>query len=594
MKPNVSFSWQRLAMILGVILILSPKSAHAQFTAPEASGTGSVPSLKTSGPQKSQVTVNPEALVFQGPIDPKEYRIGPGDLMEMHLWTTGEIIQVNVSPDERLVVPHVGEFDVHNKSLETVRSEVEQQALQIFKTSKSINNGDPISLLLLQPRRIYVNVKGDVNFPGTYTFTGATRVDLGVDLANRAQQQQTPLFADEARLREIDQQRRETEKLRPYLGTTEESTASERYITVVHSDGSSDHVDLLRYAGTRDSRYCPLLRGGDEIFVPYKKRLEGQIGIYGAVMAPGTYEYVAGDSLYAMIRNVYGTTATADLRRVEVTRMSPSGTDFRTLYYDVVGIKNNPSTDIPLMRGDRIFVRDTIDVREVARVTLKGEVRQPGVYPIQPGVTKLSWIIKNSGGFTPTAFLGGGSVTRKRLDLETDDITPEQDATEVTRLANLSVSDTTNFKLQTTLRNGIANIDMNRLFVQGDSTADLTLRDGDVISIPTVSNDVRVWGYVGRSGYVPYLPGAKLQHYIDLAGGYAEGSVRSGTRIIKARTRQFLDPDQTQIEQGDEIYVPKTSDHSENYTLNTIGAVAGIVGGIVSTILAIFYFTRRP
>jgi protein involved in polysaccharide export with SLBB domain len=245
------------------------------------------------------------------------------------------------------------------------------------------------------------------------------------------------------------------------------------------------------------------------------------------------------------------------------------------------------------MKGDRIFVRDTIDVRELAKITLKGEVKAPGVYPIQPGVTKLSWIIKNAGGFTPNAFLGGGSVIRKRLDLETNDITPAQDAGEVTRLANLSVSDTANFKLQTNLRKGAANVDMNRIFVHGDSTADLTLRDGDVISIPVSSNDVLIWGYVGRSGYVPYAAGANLQHYIDLAGGYAEGSVRSGTRIIKAHTRQYLDPDQTQIEQGDEIYVPKTPDHSENYTLNTVGAVAGIIGGLVGTALAILYFTKR-
>ena len=119
------------------------------------------------------------------------------------------------------------------------------------------------------------------------------------------------------------------------------------------------------------------------------------------------------------------------------------------------------------------------------------------------------------------------------------------------------------------------------------------MRDGDVISVPVKPNDVYVWGYVGREGYIPYTEGATLQHYIDLAGGYAEGSVKSGTRILKAHTRQWIDPDETTIEPGDEIYVPKTPDHSENYTLNTIGAIAGIVGGIVSTILAVLYFTKK-
>ena len=582
----------RLALVL-VFLAFGAGEIRAQYTGAEATPTPSVPSLKPSTPQKSSVSVNSEAMIFDGSIDPKEYRMGPGDLMELHLWASGEVYQVNVSPDERIVVPHVGEFEAHGKTLDSLRNEIDQKAFAIFKTPKTINNGDPISLSLLQPRRIYVTVKGDVSFPNVYTFSAGTRANIAIEYANRPQQQQSPLFADEARLRDIEQKKREAEHLRPYFGANDEKTLSERYVMVIHSDGKTDRVDLLRFAGTRDSKYCPLLREGDQIYVPYKNLLEGQIGVWGAVISPGAYEFVEGDSLAAMLKNVFGTTATADLKHVELTRTSLTGADFHNLYYDVTAIATGKMLDIPLQRGDRIFVRDSVDIRELSKVLVTGELRNPGVYPIQREVTKLSWVIKNAGGFTPYAFLRGCSVTRRRLDLETKDITPADDALEVTRLANLSVSDTANFKLQTSLRSGVATVDLYRLFKLGDSSADLTLRDGDVVSIPSSPNDVYVWGYVGREGRLPWVEGASIQHYIDLAGGYAEGAVKDGTRVIKAGTRQYLEPSATRIEPGDEIYVPKTPDHSENYTLSTIGAIAGIVSGVVGTVLAILYFTKK-
>jgi protein involved in polysaccharide export with SLBB domain len=581
--------------VIGVSLftMLSAKVGFGQFTEPSSGSSVGAPTIKTPL-QKQSVTVNGEALIYDGAIDPNEYRIGPGDLLEMQLWTNGESSELVVSPDQLLIVPHVGQFDVRGKTLTQVRNDVEQQAKQSFKIPKTINNGEPISISLLQPRRIYVSVRGDVNYPNTYTLTSATRANIAIELANRAQQEQTAFFGDESRLRDQERKKRQAEQIRPYLGTSDENSASERYIKIIHSDGTSERVDLFRFNATKDPRFCPMLREGDEIFVPYKKRLEGLIGVYGSILVPGDYEFVEGDSLSAMIRNTLGTTPRSDLTRVELTRMSADGTQFQTTYHNLLAINSGKEADVPLTSGDRIFVRDTSDMRELSRVVVKGEVRRPGVYPMQRGVTKLSWIVDAAGGLTPNAFLPGGAISRSRLDLETSDITPEDDAMQVQRLANLSVTDTANFKLQATLRGGVANVDMYRLFAQGDSTADMVLRDGDVITIPTAPNDVYVWGYVGRTGYVPYKAGQNAEYYVNLAGGYAEGSVKSGTRIIKTRTKQWMEPGATEIGPGDEIYVPKTPDHGENYVLQTIGSIAAIVGGIASIIISYLFYKKAP
>jgi protein involved in polysaccharide export with SLBB domain len=220
-------------------------------------------------------------------------------------------------------------------------------------------------------------------------------------------------------------------------------------------------------------------------------------------------------------------------------------------------------------------------------VIVKGEVRFPGVYPIMRTGTKLSDVIKLAGGFTPNAFLAGGSVIRKKIDIDNKDITAEDEAKLVGRLANLTVEDTANFRFLTQVRNPYVAVDMVKLFEKGDANADITLRDGDVISIPVTPNSVYVWGYVGSTGYIPYHPGATVEEYVKLAGGYAEGSVPDGTRVIKARTRQWLKPNETSVDPGDEIYVPQERLYPSGYDLQKTQTIVGIVSTVVYAVTGI-------
>jgi ornithine cyclodeaminase/alanine dehydrogenase-like protein (mu-crystallin family) len=88
-------------------------------------------------------------------------------------------------------------------------------------------------------------------------------------------------------------------------------------------------------------------------------------------------------------------------------------------------------------------------------------------------------------------------------------------------------------------------------------------------------------------GYLPYVEGATLKDYIAAAGGYAEGAVESKTRIIKAQTKQWMEPDETTIQPGDEIYVPKEGDFSEDYSWRVAGSIAGIVSGVAFILFSI-------
>lgn len=574
------------------MMVVVPLFAKAQLTSPGGSMSSMpVPTLTQPSLERSVVTPSPDALIFDGFIDPAEYRLGPGDVLAYRSWNNNETATLMVSVDMFLVVPRIGEFSVKGKTFDSVKKEIHEYTSKQFKNTASDPKRSGLSLTLTQPRRIAVSVMGEVETPGIYTFTAATRADIAIKIADKPAQRQA-IIADEARQIEQEKRKREADRIKPYFGNEDNQARSLRYIVVRHSDGTTDRADLVRFNSTRDPRFCPLLREGDVIYVPFRKQLEGSVAVYGSVNAPQDFEYVEGDSLWALIQAAFGPTQGADLSRVELTRMNENGNSFETRTIDVLAIKERRADDIPLIAGDRIFVRDKPDLRELSRVIVKGEVMRPGVYPINRINTKLSDVIKQAGGFTEYAFKAGGTVIRKKLDIDNKDITTEEEAKLVGRVANLSVEDTANFRFMTEVRTGYVAVDMAHLFDKGDTSQDIELRDGDVISIPIMPTTVYVWGYVGSTGHIPYHPGADIDFYIKSAGGYAEGAVKDGTRVIKARTRKWVEGDETTIEPGDEIFVPQEGMYPEDYTLRTTSLIVSILAALVATTYTIVILTQ--
>ncbi|HYM20936.1 MAG TPA: SLBB domain-containing protein [Candidatus Kapabacteria bacterium] len=577
------------------VSILVTGAARAQLTSPATIGTPTVPTLSSALPDKNTPTISPDAIIFDAAVNANEYRLGPGDILQYRSWTSNEAQQLMISADEVLAVPRYGAFSTKGKTLAEIQREVMIRVEKEFKHPAPSESG-LFSLTLSQPRRIMVNVLGQVESPGVYVYSGATRAALAVEAANKPVSRAS-LLNDQAFELEQEKRKREADRLRPYIGDAQDKTASMRKIIVTHGDGTTERVDLLRFNATHDPRFSPMLREGDVVYVPYKKTLEGQVGVYGAVNSPGDYEFVQGDSLWALIRGCYGPTEGADLSKVELVRMNSSGTSSVTEIKDCNAIRLGAAPDVPLEAGDRIFVRGTADERELSRVIIKGEVNFPGVYPINRIGTKLSDVIKLAGGFTPNAFLAGGTVIRKKIDIDNKDITADDEAKLVGRIANLTVEDTANFHFLTQVRNPYVAVDMERLFEKGDANADIVLRDGDVISIPVTPNSVYVWGYVGNTGYIPFQPGASATDYIAMAGGYAEGGVKEGTRVIKARTRQWVKPNGTVIEPGDEVYVPQERLYPSGYDLQKTATIVGIVGavvGTIATVVTLIVVLKRP
>lgn len=566
-----------------------PLTLRAQLTAP--STTGSLPS-STSADKTLMPPSAADGAMFSSAVDPAEYHVGPGDVLQVRFWTSDQSYYPMISSDEVLIVNRIGEFPTHGKTLSQLRDEVYQKAATAFESfikSHAATGDHPITLSLYQPRRVYVKVRGDVTAPGGFVLGASTRADVAVDLANKELlPSSTP--QDPNVLMRIKNERDQQQRVESMFGKREIAPASQRYVTITHSDGSMERLDLVRFNTTHDPKSSPLLREGDVIDVPYRDLTAGVVGVYGAVRSPGEFEFVENDSLSSALKYAFGPTAQADLEHVEVTS-NVSGGNPITKIYNLRAILSGTASDVTLLRGDRVVVRGKREHAHAAVVAVHGEVEQPGAFPIEEGVTKLTDVIKQAGGLTPRAYPRASRVLRHGHAGLTQAGTYD-DVQRTSRLANMTVEDTASFERQMSLRQTDIVVDLDRVLTKGDKSADISLADGDEIIIGERPTTIYVSGFVNNSGYVPYEDGAPLNYYIARAGGYANGAVQSETVIFKAGSKAWMDPSDTRIEPGDEIYVPKKPDIPVDVKRNEITSYANLGLSIATfglTLYTIFF-----
>jgi protein involved in polysaccharide export with SLBB domain len=238
--------------------------------------------------------------------------------------------------------------------------------------------------------------------------------------------------------------------------------------------------------------------------------------------------------------------------------------------------------DVALEPGDRIVVRARPEARADFTVRVEGEVYFPGTYPITRDNTRLVDVIRKAGGFTEFASIKTSEVIRRSVRRE--DIGLER---LLSYRGGARSEDSLYYNLETDLRlqKEIVNVDFEALFLRGDSTQDIMLRDRDVIRIPSRQSTIYVFGQVSSPGHIPFLSGADIEYYVRQAGGYTDRARPDDMRIVKAKTRQWLSPDDTMVEEGDYIWIPKEIERSFDYYMAIIGQTAAILSVALSIVL---------
>jgi protein involved in polysaccharide export with SLBB domain len=371
----------------------------------------------------------------------------------------------------------------------------------------------------------------------------------------------------------------------------------DRRITAVSADLSAALRDP---ASTRNIKLMPRDRitvfdvesGRREVLDPLLDEIRRQsridqpgeiVRIDGRVKARGDYPLEREMRISDLLRAGGGLQDAAYGATAELTRYRVGGESRQTQMLDVdlaAVLKGDASADLILQPFDFLNVKEIPEWSEQEQVTLLGEVRFPGTYPIQRGETLRS-VLRRAGGLTALSFPEGAVFTRvelqhreqEQIDRLAERLQGDLAATALSAAAAnqggagqaLTVGQSLLTQLKATKAVGRLVIDLNALeAAKKDLTIDVTLRDGDRLIIPKQKQEVTVIGEVQTTTSHLFRENLTRDDYIGLSGGTTRKADKGRVYIVRAdgsvvsseSNGWFRRSGQVAMRPGDTIVVP--------------------------------------
>jgi protein involved in polysaccharide export with SLBB domain len=243
-------------------------------------------------------------------------------------------------------------------------------------------------------------------------------------------------------------------------------------------------------------------------------------------------------------------------------------------------LRGDAASNVKLEPFDDLNVKEIPEWRPQGTVTLSGEVRFPGRYVIKRGET-LRAVMARAGGLTEFAFAEGSVFTReelKRREQEQLDMLASRMQTDITVLAlqgaaanqagsasALAVGQSLLGQLKAAKAVGRLVIDLPTTMKAAPGSAmDVVLRDGDLLFVPKLQQQVTVIGEVQTSTSHLYRPELSRDDYIALSGGLTRRADRSKIYVVRANGsvvagdggRWFEHGSDVRMKPGDTIVAP--------------------------------------
>lgn len=532
--------------LLFFLLLAASLSAQAQTSSSELSAAEQQALMAQQARQQATERILAAGGVpLEGAIDPDAYLVGPGDVFSV---STGGALSLQVTTavtaDGVLVIPEVGSFPVAGQTLANARARIGAALQQAYRNV-------PTEVALAQPRQFYVHTSGTVVRPGRHVMVPIARVE---DAVAAAMGGQSPLLVLQERL------------ATPWRYST---LPSLRNIEVERRDGSRLRVDLLRYYATGDVTHNPYLRDGDAIFVPAFSRKHGGVYIETESGKPLLLDYRLGDTLNDVLIVAPVIDALPSGEQIRVLRRLPNG---EIVIFDRdqaprTGMEG-PTPPLTLEPLDRIQI---IERSQAGYAEALGFVTHPGTYPIVPGVTTLRDLAEAAGGIRPNGLLRAAYLERREdVERESEEdqeaslsaqlqsseeraMLLELETFENARLSNLPFG-SRQYMVREILQFQQVSLDLSET-LSVDQLPAVPLRTGDRFVVPRDPNAVLVIGQVRNPGYIPYVPDADVDYYLEQAGGL--GPAATDIYVREAGTGLLRTPDDGPLRSGDYIFADR-------------------------------------
>ena len=338
------------------------------------------------------------------------------------------------------------------------------------------------------------------------------------------------------------------------------------------------------------------LQKDDHLYIPSVNDLkeEETVSIYGEVLNPGTFLYSDKMTIEDLVVQAGGLREAAATTRVSVTRRikNPKSTAYssklaETFAFDIKDGLVIGDADFYLQPFDMVQVRRSPAYKVQRTVSVSGEVLFSGSYALLKKNERLSDLIKRAGGITPDAYIKGGRLIRRMNDEERR---RERDALRMAR--NGEGKDSISVAKLAITETYTVGIDMEKALANPGSDYDVVLREGDVIYIPEFVNTVKISGSVMYPNTVAWEKGAKLKHYINMAGGYGNMAKKKKAYIIylNGTVARAKRGDSQLIQPGCEIVVPSKAEkqHMKFAEILGISSTTATMAAMVATLVNAF------
>ena len=334
------------------------------------------------------------------------------------------------------------------------------------------------------------------------------------------------------------------------------------------------------------------LKNEDVLFVPSKsERQENRtITIHGEVLYPGVYKYADNETLEDFVLQAGGLKESASTVKVDVsrrvsnrkalTRDSLIAKTYSFALKDGFVIDGQPG--FTLEPYDEVYVRKSPSYLVQQNVSIEGEVNFPGTYALTKSESRLSDLVKASGGPNKLAYVKGARLERR--------ITPEERTRmeQVLKMAQsqTATNDTIDIDQLDLGDTYYVGIQLDKALEAPGSDYDLTLREGDRVVVPEYTNTVKVSGNVLYPNTIAYKKGKGARYYVNQAGGWGARAKKGSTYIVHMNGTVNQMGRGEKPTPGSEVIVP-TKPKSEYNKLQMWLAVASSTASIATMLVMI-------
>ncbi len=383
---------------------------------------------------------------------PANYIIGADDEILLDIYGYSEAnYQLKVSPEGTINIPYIGVVNLSGLTVEAATARIKSKLTPVYKGLAAGNT--KLSVNIGNIRSIKVIVTGEVTKPGTYSLPSLATVFNALYSSGGPSEngsfRNIEIIRSGKKIAVLDVydfllkgelknnlrlQDQDIVRIPTYLNRVEMLGEVKRP-AIFEMKLGEDFNALLNFAGGFTERaykarikvlnntaterkitditasqfniYKP--ESGDKFYInEILDRFENRVTIKGAIFRPGQYQLNPGLTLSTLIQKAEGLKEDAFLNRAYITRLTPN-LNTQIIAVNLQDVLKGTADDVVLKREDEITISSIFDLKEEYKVSIDGQVREPGDFTFAENMSLEELIIK-AGGFKESA-------TAKRIEV---------------------------------------------------------------------------------------------------------------------------------------------------------------------------------